>query len=470
MTVEGMSDETVNMSSLALVFFGVKGEEFVALLQTTKDNYLEAITEVIPVDPNAPSSAPTMVPSVTTSDPPSLIPTITAEPSIKVLIPVSDRFAIQLVSVTTKMAEGNAETLRSTTEQWLGENYALLEQPINNITIQIVSQDLLPGSRRKLQTLLPLEVEMIIGGNFKPEEGKATEPDQVNLSKQSRQFFDTQGDKFVALLKEADISVEDEVYYANVNGVATVDEPDDIVSPGPTPTSGGSNDGDGGGFAIGAIIAIALCGTLAATFLGAMVYRRSRRNGALAGATRNSTSSAARASTASRTRNGERLNLDRGDTGSIAESDLQSRYGTETLGGADTMSYAYSLDHGIDPSVASGLNSDYGYGTAGGAVPMEIPMAGESNDEMEYDGGSKITRECFAPPGKLGIVIDTTVEGPVIHKVNAGSPLEGIVWPGDIIIAIDDVDTRALSAGDITALMTNNMNQRRKLTILSDAS
>jgi hypothetical protein len=258
--------------------------------------------------------------------------------------------------------------------------------------------------------------------------------------------------------------VEDQVYFATVNGAETVDEPDDIVSPGPTPTSGGNDDG-GGGLAIGAIIAIALCGALAVTFLAAMVYQRSRRNRPAAGAARNSTS--ARASAASGTRNDERLNLDRGDTGSIAESDLQSRYGTETLGGADTMSYAYSLDHGIDPSVASGLNSDYGYGDA---VPTEIPMAGESNVEMEYDGGSKITRECFAPPGKLGIVIDTTVEGPVIHKVNPGSPLEGIVWPGDIIIAIDDIDTRALSAGDITALMAKNMNQRRKLTILSDAS
>jgi C-terminal processing protease CtpA/Prc len=70
--------------------------------------------------------------------------------------------------------------------------------------------------------------------------------------------------------------------------------------------------------------------------------------------------------------------------------------------------------------------------------------------------------------GKLGIVIDTTLEGPIVHKISADSPLDGIVFPGDIIVAINDVDTRAMSASAITALMARTSTARRVLTVLSE--
>jgi C-terminal processing protease CtpA/Prc len=70
--------------------------------------------------------------------------------------------------------------------------------------------------------------------------------------------------------------------------------------------------------------------------------------------------------------------------------------------------------------------------------------------------------------GKLGIVIDTTLEGPIVHKISADSPLDGIVFPGDIIVAINDVDTRAMSASAITALMARTSAARRVLTVLSE--
>ena len=246
---------------------------------------------------------------------------------------------------------------------------------------------------------------------------------------------------------------------------------------------------------------------------------------------------------------------DAGDSQSMAlysygrGDDNQSFMG-ETLQGLDSMSYAYSLEAGFEPSVVSGSGA---YGDAA-PIPTEIPQisreseidenqngadtnsAIDTDDEYgltdrdyQYDnetiemsesdlqltkselamlpsdliGGSqsgsfgdiesglsskkdnfssnggtnattaisassKITRCCFAPPGKLGIIIDTTVEGPVVHKVNSGSPLEGLVWKGDIIVKIDDVDTRAMSATAITNLMIKTAHQRRKLTIVSD--
>jgi len=100
-----------------------------------------------------------------------------------------------------------------------------------------------------------------------------------------------------------------------------------------------------------------------------------------------------------------------------------------------------------------------------------------SDDENEHDidisnnfqadqNKNTLTRKVLAPAGRLGVIIDTTVKGPVVHKVNQESKLVGKIFPGDIIIAIDDVDTRAMSASDINAVMVKTANQNRRLTIL----
>ncbi|GAX21976.1 hypothetical protein FisN_25Hh224 [Fistulifera solaris] len=122
--------------------------------------------------------------------------------------------------------------------------------------------------------------------------------------------------------------------------------------------------------------------------------------------------------------------------------------------GADALSYAYSLDAG---NVDSQTGERVGESTVGGDLSTEVSVR-----------PNMMSREIMAPPGKLGIVIDTTLEGPVVHKVNPGSALEDKIYPGDIIVAIDDVDTRAMSASAITALMVKTANQERRLTVLSE--
>ena len=76
-------------------------------------------------------------------------------------------------------------------------------------------------------------------------------------------------------------------------------------------------------------------------------------------------------------------------------------------------------------------------------------------------------RVCHAPPGKLGVVIDTTRLGPVIYQVKEGSPLQGLVFPGDRIIAVDDIDTRGMTASNITKIMARKANVERKITVAS---
>lgn len=49
---------------------------------------------------------------------------------------------------------------------------------------------------------------------------------------------------------------------------------------------------------------------------------------------------------------------------------------------------------------------------------------------------SIVCRDCYAPPGKLNIVIHSTKDGPTVHSVKPGSSLEGHIFPGDLIIAV----------------------------------
>jgi PDZ domain len=174
-----------------------------------------------------------------------------------------------------------------------------------------------------------------------------------------------------------------------------------------------------------------------------------------------------------------------------SESDVQSHMGGTAHGDMsvmDNMSYAYSLEPGIEPSVA-GVPQSVFPSSAASAMSYSVHPGGSSvasltsgtssfgfmkfpfaNRGANVPGGGingKPTKDVLAPPGKLGIVIDTTLDGPVVHKVNPGSALEGKLKSGDIIVAIDGVDTRAMTAASITALMVKTANQRRKLTIIS---
>ena len=77
-----------------------------------------------------------------------------------------------------------------------------------------------------------------------------------------------------------------------------------------------------------------------------------------------------------------------------------------------------------------------------------------------------VCRDCIAPPGKLKIVICSTKDGPAIHTVKKGSSLEGQVYSGDLIISVDNVDTRSFSAEQVMKLMTAKTQQPRRITVL----
>ena len=172
------------------------------------------------------------------------------------------------------------------------------------------------------------------------------------------------------------------------------------------------------------------------------------------------------------------------------DSDVNSdlHWGAESLLGAESnMSYAYSLEDGILQSAShdNGSLSSYSatYENGESPIPAEIPnvssnpSVGDSknDDDDELDVGkswspssTSIVREITAPPGKLGVVLNTSEKGPVVQSVAPGSPLEGMVWPGDVVISIDGIKARKMSAASMMEYMKTNLHKSRKLTMMSD--
>jgi len=134
---------------------------------------------------------------------------------------------------------------------------------------------------------------------------------------------------------------------------------------------------------------------------------------------------------------------------------------THTYGGDYDDSYEVDLSSYGIPSRKEMADTLGNNNAAGGAGKMDPTFEAERG---------LIRRDCFAPKGKLGVVIDTTKDGPVVFEIKPGSVVEGVLFPGDKIIAVDDVDTRHMSASAVTQIMARRMNHRRKITVLSDAS
>ena len=78
------------------------------------------------------------------------------------------------------------------------------------------------------------------------------------------------------------------------------------------------------------------------------------------------------------------------------------------------------------------------------------------------------TYDVYAPSGPIGIVVDTSKDGPSVHSLKSTSPMLGLITAGDLIIALDNEDTRGLSAAELTRLMAKKSRQReRKITLYS---
>jgi hypothetical protein len=109
-----------------------------------------------------------------------------------------------------------------------------------------------------------------------------------------------------------------------------------------------------------------------------------------------------------------------------------------------------------------------------GARPLGNPYELQPNDDSDNKSSlSSVmqrpgTYDVYAPSGPIGIVVDTSISGPSVHSLKSNSPMLGLITAGDLIIALDNEDTRGLSAAELTRLMAKKSRQReRKITLYS---
>lgn len=105
-----------------------------------------------------------------------------------------------------------------------------------------------------------------------------------------------------------------------------------------------------------------------------------------------------------------------------------------------------------------------------GARPLGEAAKTQYKEKSSLSAVMKLegTYDVFAPSGPIGIVVDTSKDGPAVHSLKSTSPLLGLISPGDLIIALDDEDTRDMTAASLTRLMAKKSRQKeRKITLLA---
>jgi len=75
------------------------------------------------------------------------------------------------------------------------------------------------------------------------------------------------------------------------------------------------------------------------------------------------------------------------------------------------------------------------------------------------------------PPGKLGVVLADRHDGKgtVVSEVRASSAINGMLSPGDKLVAVDGEDVTEMVVSEITALMASKVELERRLTVLTSS-
>ncbi len=134
--------------------------------------------------------------------------------------------------------------------------------------------------------------------------------------------------------------------------------------------------------------------------------------------------------------------------------DLSPRNLQEVTPKNEQLTYMYSLDDGLaTPTSIASIAADSVLSAADNNMGQQV---------IEWTD-NRIRLDIIAPPGKLGIIIDTCSEGPIVHSVKPDSPLDGLIFKGDLVIAVDDEDTREWSAHYLTKLMVSTLTSQKSL-------
>lgn len=143
-----------------------------------------------------------------------------------------------------------------------------------------------------------------------------------------------------------------------------------------------------------------------------------------------------------------------------------------------TVDYDYSKAYGGggDTSVVSSVGGTLGSQTQATTGGPGAGAVGSFSDDASFDAHyqdpnasvKEVALEVWAPPGKLGVVIDTPNDGaPVVHAIKDSSPIADKLQVGDKLIAVDDENVETMTAIKVSKLISRkSANSTRKLSIV----
>jgi len=244
----------------------------------------------------------------------------------------------------------------------------------------------------------------------------------------------------------------------------------------------------GGGLSISAIIGIAVGGAagLLLLLVGGYYCFRNKDRGTKQGYS-NGVSDDAPIGTVK-----GRMNDESDDISTLADPTTDKLSGRTGIGGygdqsVATVDYDYSKAYGMggEASVVSSSGGTFGSGTHGGQTTLgDLNPTGATASAAGFlddgsfgnaafrDPNAVTTKEVFldiyAPPGKLGVVIDTPDDGaPVVHAIKDSSVIANKLQVGDKLVAVDDEDVRTMTAIKVSKLISRkSANATRKLSVI----
>jgi len=157
--------------------------------------------------------------------------------------------------------------------------------------------------------------------------------------------------------------------------------------------------------------------------------------------------------------------------GGTAASESLSGFEDPSVG---TVDYDYNKAFPGDSSVSSagGTLGELTRGTVGTPGPSPSLFSTEESFDNIYSGVTTNVKETLievlAPPGKLGVVIDTPDDGaPVVHAIKDTSVIRDKLKVGDQLVAVDGEDVRQMTAIKVSKLISRKGTQAsRKLTLI----
>lgn len=147
----------------------------------------------------------------------------------------------------------------------------------------------------------------------------------------------------------------------------------------------------------------------------------------------------------------------------------------------DSVEFGSLGDSSIDTSSGASMGSDFQdipqevRDSIENRIAEEVRMALEDSAlpdprvrEVKDDGSRAFSvRSVKVPAGKIGIVIDTSDEGPVVHEVHVSSPVKGRIYPGDRITGVNGTSTHGMSQENLAILMASLKDKEREFQIES---